>query len=129
MIQSRNIIIPLLAVLLLMMTGCHHDSATMQELSRIDSMVYHQGEKEALPILQQMDIKDFNNEEKSYHSLLLTMAQYKCYQPFTSDSVISEVVDYYRKSGDKVKYLKALVAQGCVLEDLGNPDKAVEVYH
>ena len=129
MIHSRIIIIPLLAVMFLVMAGCHHDSATMQELARIDSMVYHQGEREALPLLQQMDIKDFNNEEKSYHSLLLTMAQYKCYQPFTSDSVISEVVDYYRKSGDKVKYLKALVAQGCVLEDLGNPDKAVEVYH
>ena len=129
MIHSRIIIIPLLAVMFLVMAGCHHDSATMQELARIDSMVYHQGEREGLPLLQQMDIKDFNNEEKSYHSLLLTMAQYKCYQPFTSDSVISEVVDYYRKSGDKVKYLKALVAQGCVLEDLGNPDKAVEVYH
>ena len=129
MIHSRNIIIVLLAVFALMSVGCHHDNATMQQLSRIDSMVYHQGEREALPILQEMDAKGFNNEEKAFHSLLLTMAQYKCYQPFTSDSVISDVVDHYSKSGDKVKYLKALVAQGCVLEDLGNLDKAVETYH
>ena len=101
----------------------------MRELAHIDSMVFHQGEREALPLLQQMDTKGFNNEEKSYHSLLLTMAQYKCYQPFTSDSVINEVVEHYRKSSDDVKYLKALVAQGCVLEDLGNLDKAVETYH
>lgn len=129
MIHSRNIIFPLVAVFALVLAGCHHDGATMRELAHIDSMVYHQGEREALPLLQQMDTKGFNNEEKSYHSLLLTMAQYKCYQPFTSDSVINEVVEHYRKSSDDVKYLKALVAQGCVLEDLGNLDKAVETYH
>ena len=65
----------------------------------------------------------------AYYTLLLTMAQYKCYERFTSDSLINEAVDHYRKSDDKVKYLKALVAQGCVLEDLGNLDKAVETYH
>lgn len=129
MIHFRNIIFPLVAVFALVVAGCHRDGATMRELAHIDSMVFHQGEREALPLLQQMDTKGFNNEEKSYHSLLLTMAQYKCYQPFTSDSVINEVVEHYRKSSDDVKYLKALVAQGCVLEDLGNLDKAVETYH
>lgn len=129
MIHSRNIIIVLLAVFALMSVGCHHDNATMQQLAGFDSMVYHQQEREALPILQKMDVNGFNDEEKSYYSLLLAMAQYKCYQPFTSDSAINEAVEHYRNSNDKVKYLKALVAQGCVLEDLGNLDKAVETYH
>ena len=129
MIHSRNIIIVLLAVFALMSVGCHHDSATMQQLVGIDSMVYHQQEREALPILQKMDVNGFNDEEKYYYSILLAMAQYKCYQPFTSDSAINEAVEHYRKSGDKVKYLKALVAQGCVLEDLGHLDLAVESYH
>ena len=48
MIHSRNIIIVLLAVFALMSVGCHHDSATMQQLVGIDSMVYHQQEREAL---------------------------------------------------------------------------------
>ena len=129
MIHSRHIIIVILAVFALMSVGCHHDSATMQQLAGLDSMVYHQQEREALPILQKMDVNGFNDEEKSYYSLLLAMAQYKCYQPFTSDSAINEAVEHYRKSNDKVKYLKALVAQGCVNEDLGNSDKAVETYH
>lgn len=129
MIHSRHIIIVILAVFALMSVGCHHDNATMQQLAGLDSMVYHQQEREALPILQKMDIKGFNDEEKSYYSLLLAMAQYKCYQPFTSDSAINEAVEHYRKSGDKVKYLKALVAQGCVNEDLGHLDLAVESYH
>ena len=129
MIRFRNIIFPLAAAFFLLMAACHHDTATMQELSRIDTMVYHQGEREALPILKKMDTKGFNREEMDYYSLLLTMAQYKCYERFASDSVINEVVDHYRKSDDKAKYLKALVAKGCVLEDMGDLDKAVETYH
>lgn len=129
MIRFRNIIFPFAAAFFILLAACHHDTATMQELSRIDTMVYHQGEREALPILQKMDTKGFNHDEKAYYSLLLTMAQYKCYERFASDSVISEVVDLYRKSDDKAKYLKALVAKGCVLEDMGDLDKAVETYH
>ena len=129
MIHSRHIIIVILAVFALMSVGCHHDNATMQQLAGLDSMVYHQQEREALPILQKINVNGFNDEEKSYYSLLLAMAQYKCYQPFTSDSAINEAVEHYRNSNDKVKYLKALVAQGCINEDLGNSDKAVETYH
>ena len=129
MLHFRNIIIPFVAVFFLLMAGCHHDSTAMQELTRIDSMVYHQGEKEALPMLQKMETKGLNHDEMAYYSLLLTMAKYKCYERFTNDSLINEAVEHYRKLGDKVKYLKALVAQACVFEDLGDIDKAVETYH
>ena len=129
MIHSRNIIVPLAVVFFLLLTGCHHDSATMQELSRIDSLVYHQGEREALPLLQQMKTEQFSKEERAYHAVLLSMALYKNYVSCGSDSAINEAVDYYRKSVDHLKYLKALIAQGCVNEDMGNLEKAVESYH
>ena len=129
MIHIRNFIIPLVAVFSLMIAGCHHDSVTMRELSRIDSMVYHQQEKEALPLLQQMDTEPFSKEERAYHAVLLSMAMYKNYVPCTSDSAINEAVGYFKKSGDDLKYLKALVAQGCVNEDMGNLEQAVNSYH
>ena len=129
MINARNIIIPLVAVFFLLLAGCRHDSATMQELSRIDSMVYHQHEKEALPLLQQMNAEQLSNEERAYHAVLLSMAMYKNYIPCTTDSAINEAVNYFRKSGDDLKYLKALVAQGCVNEDMGHLEQAVESYH
>ena len=125
----RNILISLAAVVFLLSAGCHHESATMQELSRIDTMVYHQQEQEALPLLQQMDTKPFNKEERAYHAVLQSMAQYKNYILNTSDSEINEAVHYYRRSGDDLKYLKALVAQGCVNEDMGNLEKAAESYN
>ena len=129
MIHIKNFIIPLVAAFSLMIAGCHHDSATMRELSRIDSMVYHQQEKEALPLLQQMDTKPLSKEERAYYAVLLSMAMYKNYVPCTSDSAINEAVGYFKKSGDDLKYLKALVAQGCVNEDMGNLEQAVNSYH
>lgn len=129
MIHIKNIIIPLTTVFSLMLAGCHHNSATMQELSHIDSMVYHQHEKEALPLLQQMFPDQMSKEERAYHAVLLSMALYKNYIPFTSDSAINEAVDHYKRSGDDLKYLKALIAQGCVNEDMGHLEQAVESYH
>lgn len=129
MINARNIIIPLAAAFFLLLAGCRHHSATMQELTRIDSMVYHQHEKEALALLQQMNTEQFSNEERAYHDVLLSMAMYKNYIPCATDSAINEAVNYYKKSGDDLKYLKALVAQGCVNEDIGHLEQAVESYH
>ncbi len=129
MIHIKKIYIPLIAVFSLIIAGCHQDSAKMQELSLIDSMVYHQQEREALPLLQQMDTQPLSKEERAYHAVLLSMAMYKNYVPCTSNSAINEAVGYYRHSGDDLKYLKALVAQGCVNEDMGNLEKAVESYH
>ena len=129
MIHIKNVFIPLIAVFALMIVGCHHDSANMRELSRIDSMVYHQQEKEALPLLQQMDTEPLSKEERAYHAVLLSMAMYKNYVPCTSDSAINEAVGYFKKSGNDLKYLKALVAQGCVNEDMGNLEQAVNSYH
>ena len=127
--HPRNTIIPLAAAFSLLLAGCHHDSATMQELSRIDSMVYHQHEIEALPLLKQMDTEQFSEEERVYHAVLLSMAQYKNYIPCTSDSAINEAVGFYKKTGNNLKYLKALVAQGCVNEDMGHLEQAVDSYH
>ncbi len=129
MIHFKNLPIALAAVFFLLTTGCHHNSAHMQELVRIDSMVYHQQEKEALPVLQQMDTESLSKEERAYHAVLLSMAMYKNYIPCTSDSAINAAVNYYKKSGDGLKYLKALIAQGCVNEDMGNLDQAVDSYH
>ncbi len=129
MIHSKDIIITFAATFFLLLAGCHHDSATMQELSRIDSMVYHYHEQEALPLLQQMNTAQFSEEERAYHAVLLSMALYKNYILNTSDSAINEAVGYFKKSGDDLMYLKALVAQGCVNEDMGHLEQAVDSYH
>lgn len=129
MIHSKKILVAVAIVLSLVTSGCHPNSATMRELVGIDSMVYHQHEKEALPLLQQMKTEGLNKEERAYHAVLLSMAMYKNYIPCTSDSAINDAVAYFKNSGDDLKYLKALIAQGCVNEDMGRLEQAVESYH
>ena len=79
MINIKNIPIALVAALVLMAAGCHHDSATMRELARIDTMVYHYHEQEALPLLQEMNTGQMSKQEQAYHAVLLSMALYKNY--------------------------------------------------
>ena len=129
MINIKNIPIALVAAFVLMAAGCHHDSATMRELARIDTMVYHYHEQEALPLLQEMNTGQMSKQEQAYHAVLLSMALYKNYIPSTSDSAINEAVNYYKRSGDDLKYLKALISQGCVCEDIGDLERAVESFH
>lgn len=129
MIHSKKILAAVAVVIFFMTTGCHPNTTTMRELVRIDSMVYHQHEKEALPLLQQMKTERLGKEEQAYHAVLLSMAMYKNYIPCTSDSTINDAVGYYKNSGDELKYLKALIAQGCVNEDMGHLEQAVESFH
>jgi tetratricopeptide (TPR) repeat protein len=128
MTHFRHIIIAHTAVVAFLFAGCHHDSATMQELSRIDSMIYHQQAAVALPVLQKMDTKGFNREEKAYYSLLLTQARYKNYINDTTDGVINFAVDYYKNSGDHEKHTRSLLYQGCVYEVMGDAEKAISSY-
>lgn len=125
----RYIIFPLISVISFFQAGCRHDEITMQELTHIDSLVYNQHEKEALTALQQMDAEHFGKEERAYHAVLLSMAMYKNYIPCTSDSAVNEAVNYYKKTDNDLMYLKALVAQGCVNEDMGQLEQAVDSYH
>ena len=129
MIHIKNVFIPFIAVFSLMIAGCKHDSATMHELSRIDAVAYHYHEQEAPTRLQQMNTEQLSKEERSYHAVLLSMALYKNYILNTSDSAINEAVNYYRSSGDRLEYLKALIAQGCVNEDMGHLEQAAESYN
>ena len=111
MTTTRNIIFPLIAVFALMMAGCHRDTATMQELSRIDSILTTERQYEnALHLLDSLDSNAFNKAEQAYYSLLITQAHYKNYIDDTTDVVIIVAVDYYKNSNDKEKYTRSLIS-------------------
>ena len=130
MVHFRNIFVPIVVIFFLMMAGCHHDSVTMQELSRIDTLLTTKRQYEdALQFLDSLDTHGFNKAEQAYYSLLITQAHYKNFIDDTTDAVIKVAVDYFKKSHDKEKYTHSLIYQGCVNELNGNLEKAVECYH
>jgi len=84
----------------------------------------------ALTILDEW-IDSINSERKPvrmYYYLLLTKAQDKCFIEHTSDSIMIEVADYYRKHGTTRQKMEALYYLGSVYRDLGDAPRAINWY-
>lgn len=130
--KLRNIaFITLLFVLSLILACCNgnSDTATMRQLSAIDSLLSKARQYElAQHRLDSLHPGDFSQAERAYYSLLLTQAHYKNYINDTTDAVINEAVDYYEHHGDPEKYTRSLLYQGCVYEIMGEAEKAIASY-
>ena len=65
--------------------------------------------------------------ERALYNLLLTMADYKLYKPFTDDSLIRYSVDYYEKSKNTDRLSSAYYYLGVInYDELKNIDEAVK---
>ena len=69
-----------------------------------------------------------NDENRAYHALLLTQAQFRCNIPLTSDTLISKAVDYYSDNHNREHYTRALLYKGGAYEDMNNPVEAIKWY-
>ena len=125
-IQSRIMILIFLGVVILTFFIPRHHQ--IGRLESIDTLLYKGQYATALDSLNHIEAKELSKGEKAYYSLLLTQARYKNYIVATSDSGINEAVDYYSQTDDQEKYARALIYQGCVNEELGNPEKAINLY-
>ena len=130
--NTRNIsFTALIVVLALGLTCCNSgsDTATMRELSAIDSLLSKARQYElAQHRLDSLHPDGFNQAEHAYYSLLLTQSHYKNYIDDTTDAVINEAVDYYEHHGDREKYSRSLLYQGCVYQVMGDAEKAIASY-
>ena len=68
-------------------------------------------------------------DDRAYHALLTTIADYKAYRPATSDSVINIAVNHYDHNGaNQDKRMRSLLYKGCVMEVIGNLKGAMGCY-
>lgn len=67
--------------------------------------------------------------DRAYHALLTTIADYKAYHPITTDSVINIAVNFYDQDGaNQDKRMRSFLYKGCVMEELGNLKEAMRSY-
>ena len=128
--RSRNLIIPLL-LFCLALTCCNggSDTAAMRELAGIDSLLSKARQYEvAQHRLDSLHPDGMNQAERAYYSLLFTQSHYKNYIDDTTDAVINVAVDYYEHHGDREKYTRSLLYQGCVYQMMGDAEKAIASY-
>ena len=114
----------------LILTSCHGGQADYDlRLNAADSML-HQAPDSALTLLTSMNNKDLKGQNnRAYHSLLLTQARYKCYVTATDDSAINAALEYYRRHDSEVEKLtRAYLYKGAVMEELGDVTAAMKYY-
>lgn len=64
-----------------------------------------------------------------HEALMQAKAQNENFEPFTTDSTMLHVVDYYDSHGTANEQMLAHYLLGCVYRDLGDAPRALECYH
>lgn len=87
-----------------------------------------QGALDILSGIDSAEVGRMDREERAFHTLLMTEAEYKNYLPVAEDTAVSEAVSYYRRRGPEDLLARALVMQGAVLSERGDAEGAMLAY-
>lgn len=94
-------------LLIITLVSCYRSSSYHQQLEQAELIIEDHPDS-AKAILQTIPTSLIGKEERALHNMLMTMANYKLYIPFTNDSLISHSVTYYSESGNKNLLASAL---------------------
>lgn len=78
--------------------------------------------------LDSMPSRKFRGEPRALYALLRTQADYKCFVPITSDSLIRYATDYYDGNCKSYRAAMAHYSLGCVYSELKDDAAAIEAY-
>lgn len=100
------------------------------ELAAADSLMMTdpQGALDILSGIDSAEVGRMDREERAFHTLLMTEAEYKNYLPVAEDTAMTEAVSYYRRRGPEELMARALVMQGAVLSERGDAEGAMLAY-
>ena len=110
--------------------GCGDNPRATALLSRADSLMADRPDS-ALLLLDSCEAEAtvWPESQQMRHRLLQAKARNKAYVPFTSDSVMTVVADYYDRRGTANEQMEAHYLLGCVYRDLSEAPKALAAYH
>ena len=116
--REKNILFILTILLLLACTACYRSTRHVTEhLSQAEGLIWAAPDS-ALHILESISTsRHLTGKEQADYALLLSLAQYRCYIPVSSDSLINLVIEYYKDKNDADKKGAAFYVKGCILEE------------
>ena len=119
--REKNILFILTILLLLACTACDRSARHVTEhLSQAEELIWTTPDS-ALHILESISTsRHLTGKEQADYALLLSLAQYRCYIPVSSDSLINLAIEYYKDKNDADKKGKALYIKGCVWKEKYN---------
>ena len=97
-------------------------------LALADSLIVDHADS-AYTVLKAIDSEELLSEsDRAFYALFYTQAQYKNVDSIGSDSLINIALDYYKDNHNREHYTRTLIYKGAVMEELGNPEEALEWY-
>ena len=78
--------------------------------------------------LDSMPSRKFRGEPRALYALLRTQADYKCFVPITSDSLIRYATDYYDGNRKSFRAAMAHYSLRCVYSELNDDAAAIDAY-
>ena len=116
--REKNILFILTILLLLACTACYRSTRHVTEhLSQAEGLIWAAPDS-ALHLLESISAsRHLTGKEQADYALLLSLAQYRCYIPVSSDSLINLAIEYYKDKNDADKKGAAFYVKGCRLEE------------
>ena len=110
------------------LAGCGGSHNIDARLALADSLIVDHADS-AYTVLKAIDSEELLSEsDRAFYALLYTQAQYKNVDSIGSDSLINIALDYYKDNHNREHYTRTLIYKGAVMEELGNPEEALEWY-
>ena len=122
--MNRRIALLLVVVTLYMGCGGRIGMRRLQELEAQLDSVPHLVQQS----LDSIPFATLRGEARALYAILKTQADYKCYVPLTSDTLIRYATNYYNRSRKNYRAAMAWYSLGCVYSDMKDDASAVEAY-
>ena len=122
--MNRRIALLLVVVTLCMGCGGRIGMRQLQALeAQLDSVPHlvRQG-------LDSIPFATLRGEARALYAILRTQADYKCYVPLTTDTLIRYATDYYNTDRKNYRAAMAWYSLGCVYSEMKDDASAVEAY-
>ena len=78
--------------------------------------------------LDSIPFASLGDEERALYAILRTQADYKCYVPLTTDTLIRHATDYYNRNRKSYRAAMAWYSLGCVYTELSDDAAAIGAY-
>ena len=124
-IKALRTCFPLLTAIALLV-ACTK-STSLARLEAVEAVIDSTPE-EAYYMLDSIDPTTLHGEALALYALLCTQADYQCYVPLTSDSLIRLATDYYDNSSPHHRAALAHYYLGCTYTELGDDAEALRAY-
>ncbi len=118
-----------ICLVLLSFLGCNGRRMTSQ-LDSISQMADEHPDS-ALALLRKYDNEKtrWSKDDRMYYELVKLKAENKSFVTFTTDTIVNEVVDYFKDHGSSNERMLAYYLQGRVYADMGEAPQALQAYY